>query len=208
MERNKPSTKTLRNMVVRETLGFFKAGYKFVYLDETGFNNNLIPIYNYSKKGEKAFCLCPKQSKNISVLAAISSSGLIGYQAFQGSVKAKDFGSFLITLIQNTPEISNNLAKTVFVFDNARIHHAKLLKPLLSKLTILYNALYSPFLNPIEEVFGIWKHYYRKNYCTGSIDVIKNIALAAKKVSKEKVGNFISHITKFFKSSLEEKDIN
>ena len=45
--------------------------------------------------------------------------------------------------------------------DNAKIHKCKKLQPLLSKLNILYNAPYSPFLNPIEKFFALFKHKIR-----------------------------------------------
>jgi transposase len=41
--------------------------------------------------------------------------------------------------------------------DNARIHKALKIFPVLDSLNIFYSAPYSPFLNPIEEVFGTWK---------------------------------------------------
>jgi len=46
--------------------------------------------------------------------------------------------------------------------DNARIHHAIALRDLKLNLNFFYNAPYSPMLNPIEELFGLWKHYIRK----------------------------------------------
>ena len=39
-------------------------------------------------------------------------------------VKGKDFASFLGELIRNNTEIKENLQKTVFYFDNAKIHKA------------------------------------------------------------------------------------
>ena len=59
--------------------------------------------------------------------------------------------------------------------DNAKIHHAKLLYNLFSKLNIFFSAPYSPFLNPIEEVFGLLKHYLRISYKPIRYDLIKNI---------------------------------
>jgi hypothetical protein len=79
-----------------------------------------------------------------------------------GSVRAGDFGSFIIDLINENKFISENLKNTIFYMDNARIHNAKILQPLFSKLNIFYSAPYSPFLNPIEEFFGNLKHIIRK----------------------------------------------
>lgn len=54
------------------------------------------------------------------------------------------------------------MKKVIFFMDNARIHHAIALRDLKLNLNFFYNAPYSPMLNPIEELFGLWKHYIRK----------------------------------------------
>ena len=56
--------------------------------------------------------------------------------------------------------------------DNARIYHAKLIMPLIEKLNFFYSAPYSPFLNPIEEFFGLLKHFIRKLACYGYNDIL------------------------------------
>ena len=76
---------------------------------------------------------------------------------FKGSVKAKDYGCFIANLINQHQYIKNNLKNFVFYHDNARIHHAKILKDFFSYINIFYCPAYSPFLNPIEEVFFNFK---------------------------------------------------
>lgn len=63
--------------------------------------------------------------------------------------------------------------------DNARSHKALGLKPFLDNLNVLYNAPYSPFLNPIEEMFGLWKYHYRKLNFANNLDVANNIYRSA-----------------------------
>jgi len=47
--------------------------------------------------------------------------------------------------------------------DNASVHHAKMVKTHLgSKVTLLFNAAYSPMLNPIEEFFFKFRKLLRK----------------------------------------------
>lgn len=48
--------------------------------------------------------------------------------------------------------------------DNAKIHHANILKSLFCKLNIFYGPAYSPFLNPIEEFFAFFKSHIRSAY--------------------------------------------
>ena len=56
--------------------------------------------------------------------------------------------------------------------DNASIHKAKSLKHILNNIHVFYGTPYNPFLNPIEEVFGLWKHYMRKKSKDKKEDVI------------------------------------
>ncbi len=70
--------------------------------------------------------LRPRNTR-LSLLVAISTQGILGFQIFDGSVKSGDFGQFMIHLIVNNPYISINLSNFIFYMDNARIHHAKIL---------------------------------------------------------------------------------
>ncbi|KAF7685288.1 hypothetical protein CDIK_3963 [Cucumispora dikerogammari] len=47
-----------------------------------------------------------------------------------------------------------------FVCDIARIHYYRAMMPTLeaADINIVYLLLYSPFLNPIEQIFSVWKN--------------------------------------------------
>ena len=64
--------------------------------------------------------------------------------------------------------------------DNATIHKSKKLKTLLDSLPIFYLAPYSPFMNAIEEAFGLTKFHYRKQIAGNWINLEKNIVKAFK----------------------------
>ena len=95
---------------------------------------------------------------------------------------ASTFGCFLLSLIRKYPEIADPEEKIVLVLDNASIHKAKKIKNLLTHLNILYLAPYSPFMNSIEEFFGLSKYYYRKAILLNSANLDKHIVKAFKKV--------------------------
>lgn len=63
------------------------------------------------------------------------------------------FQEFLVNVLNHYPE-----GKIVIILDNARIHHAKLLKPLLEqqqdRIELVFLPSYSPELNLME---GLWK---------------------------------------------------
>ena len=48
-----------------------------------------------------------------------------------------------------------------FFLDNAKIHHANINKDIRDNFAFFFSAPYSPFLNPIEEVFSLIKNKFR-----------------------------------------------
>ncbi|MGE6964367.1 IS630 family transposase, partial [Bacillus thuringiensis] len=78
----------------------------------------------------------------------------------------------------------------VMILDNARIHHAKLLKPFLKKnnqrLTLVFLPPYSPNLNLLEPIWKALKE-----------NVISNRFHASQKEIKTSVLSFLTHLAQF-----------
>ena len=72
----------------------------------------------------------------------------------------------------------------MLVLDNASIHKANKIKNLLTYLNIFYLAPYSPFMNSIEEFFGLSKYYFRSSNLINSANIDKNIVKAYKRITK------------------------
>lgn len=75
----------------------------------------------------------------------------------------------------------------ILILENARIHHAKLLKPFLEKntqrLTLLFLPPYSPNLNAVERIWGWLKR-----------SVIVNRFHATRKDIRKSVESFMEHL--------------
>jgi len=115
---------------VMQKLKHFDLKRKIIYIDETGFNTHIQKLYGYSKNKQPCFRKINAKTKNISVIAAITDEKILGYQPIQGSVTAKDFGSFIVNLINLRKLQDQGLDNFVFLWDNAKIHEAKILQPL------------------------------------------------------------------------------
>jgi hypothetical protein len=139
-----------------------KLGYKYLYLDESAANENLFPSHGYSKKNVPYIVQTASKTQRITCLLCISEEKVIGCQLFDGSVTAEDYGAFILNVIGYNINIRKNLNKYVWYMDNASIHKARCIEHILKRISPFYGTPYSPFLNPIEEVFGLWKHFMRQ----------------------------------------------
>jgi len=138
------------------------------------------------------------RSQNFSVIAAITNSKIIGYQIFQGSITAEDFGAFLSLLLNHNSDILENSSRYAFFMDNARIHKALLLQPFLKNFDIFFNTPYSPFLNIIEEFFGLLKFRFRQKISVNTKNIAEKIALAASEIGRELIFSSYVHTVSFF----------
>ena len=205
--RNITLTREKRTDVARRFLSAERAGKEIIFIDETGFNQQMIPLYGYSKIGERCLVSANFRSQNYTVIAAITKSRILGYQIFKGSVKAEDFGSFIASLLNEYPEILQNRSKYVFFMDNAPIHKAKTLKPFFENFSVLFNAPYSPFLNSIEEFFGNWKYHFRKKFRENTVDIVNKILRSVKEIDKALLFSFYNHVLVFLKDCIHGNSI-
>ena len=206
---NRNSKKTIESRIhaITEICEHLKLGRKFIYIDESGFGRKTIPLFGYAKLGKPYVIRGSVSSHNFSVIAAITSEKILGLQIYEKSVSAKDFGCFLVTLLNANPEIRNNLDNYVFFMDNARVHKAKVLKEFYENLHVCYNAPYSPFLNPIEEVFARWKFEFRKFNADTKETFYNNIIRSSLVLEEKHLCAYTKHAFKFFLLCLKGEEI-
>lgn len=112
---------------------------------ETRFN-----VSSFYVKGQsnKLYALHQKKRFSCSGLIAIERNRMFYSTLVRGKVTAELYDVFLNHLIKEL----KNKETIVFWIDNARIdEHAK-----DQKHKVIYNAPYSPEMNPIENILGIW----------------------------------------------------
>ena len=70
--RNTPRTIGIRHDKYLEYMTYVLRDYKFIYIDESGFNDHVASVYGYSKIGEHIFLKTPPRAKNISSITAVT----------------------------------------------------------------------------------------------------------------------------------------
>ena len=159
------------------------------------------------KKGKR---LAIKSDKSLrrtkfTLILAISSNGLVGYEILNHNCKKVDF----IRFIEN---LKAPIGSTI-VMDNIAFHHSKEVVAAISHkgMTTLYALSYSPKLNPVENVFGQIKPEYRLR-CPPSFNkdfdykhVFENTMIEL--LQGKSLSNFFNHIEKIAINTLEKIDV-
>lgn len=108
--------------------------------------------------------------KSVACFGAVSLSSGKFVHSMCETFDAVTFETFLKTLLRHRSRDT----RMVLVLDNARYHHAVLLKPLLRKyravLTLLFLPPYSPQLAPIERVWKLARRLATHNRFFATLD--------------------------------------
>jgi len=166
IERNNFKNKQKRKELLRRIIPYEENDYEIIYLDETMFKfSDTVHEKQWALKGKEKFVYVPHEPEvQLSMFGAISSKrGLIGVRFTLGWYKDTDFLSFLVSL-KTELGISKN-DKVIFFLDNVNQHKSRISQFVLRStgIKIMFNAPYSPPLNPIEQMFGILKGKLKQN---------------------------------------------
>lgn len=158
-----------------------------ISIDEVGFNTRFNPIYGWSLKGQKIRCLYKldtgKNFKNKSVCCCITSQGELIYEIKNCAYNNILFLDFLKKL--NYPE------NTIILLDNVRFHHSINIKEYINLRGWIpfYTPPYSPWFNPIENVFSMVKHNYRKTH-----NILNSFNIVTKEIIEKIVNRTVDNI--------------
>lgn len=161
-----------------------------IYLDESSFCIDLHNTYGYSFKGKEINKLIRHKHNKLryTLLAAISNKQIVSYKIFDGSVNANKYLEFIE---ENNCAFKNK----ILIQDNARIHHAKIVKEYALKENILlkFNPAYTPEFNPIELLFNKCKIEFRK---LDHENLINDIELVLQTITSNDCQQFYNHTRK------------
>lgn len=131
-----------------------------VSIDESAFFLDMKPSHGYSPSGSRITVKKQKMHKTrCTLLLAVASTGVVGYDCFPGSCKSEDFARFVSSL--NVPR------GTRLLLDNASIHKTHVVVEAMQRRDIIPTFLppYTPQWQPVEYCFSVAKNAYRRNAC-------------------------------------------
>jgi transposase len=133
------------------------------YCDEAGFSAIHPNRSAWTQKGERHL-IDAKRGKRLNVMAAMLSTGTLFSVKYWETTTAEIFTGFVGLLKKHVGQ------KITIIIDNASIHKAKAMKPLMSILekdgvTLKFLTPYSPELNRIEKLWHLMKYTWMSVKC-------------------------------------------
>lgn len=196
-----------------------------IYMDEMGFQRQR-KAKCFSVQGWVPVLLEDPSSKmhdHIQLLFAASPDiGLIHFEIVTGGVNGNTVLEFCkATCEKYLKEFVNGtkLIKRAFIWDNVRTHHVKAIEKYFSgnvvsqHLALEFLPPYSPFLNPVEEVFSLikFKFFHAVNNSKQTPEsraaITKILAEEVLNVTREDIFFFYVHTLEFINMSLREETI-
>ena len=101
-----------------------------------------------TRNEEKNSSLNIDRKENLSLIAAIGENQWYGFSLFRGSIKAQDFGWFILNLIKSHSEIKNDIKSFIFYCDNYSTHKSKAIGTIRKKLNFIF--AHPTYLNWIQ----------------------------------------------------------
>lgn len=136
-----------------------EAAPRLIFVDETGFNTDLVRRYGRAARGARVVAAVPRNTPpNLTFVGALAPEGLITGMELEGAVDSAAFVAFVDRFL--LPELAPG---DVVVMDNLSAHHAPRVSELIAAAGawLLYLPSYSPDFNPIEQCFSKMKTLLR-----------------------------------------------
>lgn len=181
---------------------------QIIFLDEVGFCFTMRSGYGRSIRGTPAVLTVPQiRSRNISVCCSISKYEILYYRAQVVPFNTNFFTNFLIDLFQVL--IEKNIHNALLIMDNVGFHKAEIIQNLVRERghEILYLPPYSPFLNPIENMFAKWKQYIRSRAPQSENELINLIVNGGNSITMDECKAYYRNMHNYVRRSIRREII-
>jgi len=179
---------------------------KVMFLDEFGVNCSMRKSHGRSEKGTTPKKVVKSiRSKNFSISAAITKTRLVYYKKIDRAFNGERYEEFL----KNLCEIlrSENENAYTFVMDNCSIHKVHGVRSVVAAYghVLIFIPPYSPQLNPIEELFSLWKSAVRSANPSNSAELDKAIEEGCRNINSVTCTALFSHMREFLLKAIRKE---
>ncbi|XP_074600137.1 uncharacterized protein LOC141857566 [Brevipalpus obovatus] len=206
--RNDPDVIEQRREYAYKFLNMDRNRSKVFYIDETGIQVHARLNYGWSKKGGRANVPVKAiRGKNYSICAAMNCEGLFFYQVRERAYGTDAFIEYLREFMDKLD--TSSITGATVVMDNVPFHHAERVTGLFAATSheLIFLPPYSPFLNPIENLFNQLKHYVKKLKPSSPDEVFNGVEYASQVISPQDCLNYYTNMMKYIPMCLDRREI-
>lgn len=181
---------------------------RMFFIDETGIQIFSRATYGRSMVGTKAHKLKKIiRSKNYSIASAMNENSLFFFEIKNTPYNSDEFTVFLTQLFNHLLE--NKITGAYIIMDNVRFHKTHQVISIVEGYG--HNAIflppYSPFLNPIEELFNQWKGLIRRTEPENEDELYNAVNNTSDKITPQNCQNYIRHMESYLNNCLNKEII-
>jgi transposase len=208
--RNDENTVEIRYNYALQFLSFSerKSNECFYFLDEVGFNCSMRASRGRALKGQRAVRVVQNlRTRNISLCCTMNKNGTFYYEKQSFPFNRESFLLYMERVMDKLHEKGEK--RVVFVMDNVPFHKVTEITNIVEKrgYEILYLPPYSPFLNPIENMFSQWKTLVRSGNSRSEEELLANIDAVFAKITSENCENYYQRMLGFINRCLSREQI-
>jgi len=202
VSRRAPAAQTLeikqrRVDVIRELTGAAAAGYFAVYVDETHWEVGLLRRRARAPVGRPSLAPPPPRTTTVSAIASLTELGPRHALIVEGPINRELFCAYLRNLLGDLLQ-NDRITRVLIFLDNAPIHRGHEVDAIVEGTPhrLLYNAPYSPELNPIEMMFSIWKRRAEETVTTWTDreDLLRQLRQVMMTVPQDEATRIVYHV--------------
>jgi transposase len=183
-------------------------GQNFYFIDEVGFSLTMRTKRGRSPRGYRAVHnVSNLRSRNISICSAISKNSPFYYEMLNVPFNAQRFTIFIENILSRLNQ--HGIKNAVLIMDNVPFHKNMKVKNIIEAAghNILLLPPYSPFLNPIENMFSQWKEMVRRSRPVNEKELLQNIDDAFSCISNEHCANYYRDMLSFLPLCLKREEV-
>jgi transposase len=137
-------------------------GQTIVFVDESGLSERPHRCRTWSPRGQTPVLQFHFNWKTISAIAGIT-WWTFYFRLFPGTIRSPQVVEFLTHLMRHIP------GDLLVIWDGLRSHRSRLVRDFVNqsagRIEIEFLPAYAPELNPVEYIWGHWKHHDLPNFC-------------------------------------------
>jgi len=182
---------------------------KMFFLDETEIQIWSRVTYGRSAEGTRAVKRVKSiRSRNYSIATAMNMDSLFIFEIQDKPYNSEDFAYYLNKLIHHLT--LNDIDGAYLIMDNIRFHKTELVIDLIQSYghNPVFLPPYSPFLNPIENLFNQWKNLVKRSELKSEDQLYDAVHYASDNITSENCSDYFKNMETYLSRCLNRETID